>query len=70
MMNINFYRRPNGEGAENSWSNCQFSSDTDLTGLAVKPLVTINRPLSRSDNAPSMYCKPQACKNALVFCLN
>ena len=43
MMNINFYRRPNGEGAENSWSNCQFSSDTDLTGLTVKPLVTINR---------------------------
>lgn len=41
-MNINYYRHSNGEGWEESWENCQFDSNTDLSSLTVKHLVTIN----------------------------
>jgi hypothetical protein len=41
-MKINYYRKPNLLGEFESWQNCQFTPDTDLSTLNVKPLVTIN----------------------------
>ena len=42
-MKINFYRFHNGQGEDESWQNCQFTHDTDLTAFTgIKPLVTIN----------------------------
>ena len=41
-MKINYYRHPNAEGESESWENCQFDSNTDLSSLTVKHLVTIN----------------------------
>ncbi len=41
-MNINYYRESNFTGEEESWQACQFTSETDLSSLTVKPLVTIN----------------------------
>ena len=41
-MNVNYYRQLNASGEEESWQNCQFTGKTDLSGLTVKPIVTIN----------------------------
>ncbi len=41
-MSINYYRTYNSQGEDESWQACQFTADTDLTQLTVKPLVTIN----------------------------
>ena len=43
-MNINYYRYPNAQGEDESWQNCQFTHETDLSPFTeVKPLVTLNR---------------------------
>ena len=43
-MRINYYRYPNASSEDESWQNCQFTNETELSSLsAVKPLVTINR---------------------------
>ena len=42
-MEINYYRYPNARGEEESWQNCQFTHETELSSFSVvKPLVTIN----------------------------
>ena len=42
-MNINYYRYPNAQGEDESWQNCQFTHETDLSPFSeVKPLVTLN----------------------------
>ena len=41
-MEINYYRIPTTAGTDESWQNCQFTSETDLSALTVNPLVTIN----------------------------
>jgi hypothetical protein len=41
-MEINYYRQPNIQGTQESWESCQFTSDTNLSGLTARPLVTIN----------------------------
>ncbi len=42
MSNINYYRYPNARSEADSWKNCQFTSDTDLSAYTIQPLVTIN----------------------------
>lgn len=43
-MRINYYRYPNASSEDESWQNCQFTNETELSSFsAVKPLVTINR---------------------------
>ena len=42
-MKINYYRYPNAQGEQESWQNCQFTHETDLSQFTgSKPLVSIN----------------------------
>ncbi len=42
-MEINYYRYPNALGEEESWQNCQFTHETELSSFSnVKPLVTLS----------------------------
>ena len=42
-MEINYYRYPNASSEEESWQNCQFTHETELSSVSgVKPLVTLN----------------------------
>ena len=42
-MEINYYRYPNASSEGESWQNCQFTHETELSSFSrVKPLVTIN----------------------------
>ena len=41
-MEINYYRIPTTAGTDESWQNCQFTSETDLSAFTVNPLVSIN----------------------------
>ena len=42
-MEINYYRYPNALGEEESWQNCQFTHETELSPFSnVKPLVTLS----------------------------
>ena len=42
-MKINYYRYPSAQGEYESWQNCQFTHNTDLSPFTeVKPLVTLN----------------------------
>lgn len=42
-MEINYYRYPNAQGEDESWQNCQFTHETDLSPFSsIKPLVTLN----------------------------
>ena len=52
-MNINYYRYPNAQGEDESWQNCQFTHETDLSPYSeVKPLVTLNgQPIIRQHHS-------------------
>ncbi|MBQ9556694.1 MAG: hypothetical protein IJV05_10760 [Muribaculaceae bacterium] len=51
MMNINYYRQAN-ISQHDSWQECQFTSDTDLTPFTIKPLVSINgQPFLRQNHS-------------------
>lgn len=52
-MKINYYRYPNPQGEGESWQNCQFTHETDLTPFTqVKPLVTLNgQPIIRQHHS-------------------
>ena len=52
-MKINYYRYPNAQGEDESWQNCQFTHNTDLTPFTrVKPLVTLNgQPIIRQHHS-------------------
>ena len=41
-MDINYYRQHNLKTETESWQDCQFTSETDLSGFTAKPLVTLN----------------------------
>lgn len=42
-MEINYYRYPNASSEGESWQNCQFTHETELSSFSrVKPLVTLN----------------------------
>ena len=42
-MKINYYRYPSPQGEQESWQNCQFTHETDLSQFTgSKPLVSIN----------------------------
>ena len=42
-MEINYYRYPSAQGEDESWQNCQFTHETDLSQFTgSKPLVSIN----------------------------
>ena len=42
-MEINYYRYPNAQGEGESWQNCQFTHETELSPFSrVKPLVSLN----------------------------
>ena len=52
-MKINYYRYPNAQGEDESWQNCQFTHNTDLSPFTqVKPLVTLNgQPIIRQHHS-------------------
>ena len=52
-MDINYYRYPNAKGEDESWQDCQFTPDTDLTPFTkVKPLVSLNgQPIIRQHHS-------------------
>lgn len=51
-MNINFYRYPNSADESEAWQDCQFTADTDLTGLNFRTLVSINgQPILRQHHS-------------------
>ena len=52
-MKINYYRYPSPQGEQESWQNCQFTHNTDLSPFTeVKPLVTLNgQPIIRQHHS-------------------
>ena len=52
-MKINYYRYPSAQGEYESWQNCQFTHNTDLSPFTeVKPLVTLNgQPIIRQHHS-------------------
>ena len=52
-MKINYYRYPSAQGEQESWQNCQFTHNTDLSPFTeVKPLVTLNgQPIIRQHHS-------------------
>ena len=52
-MKINYYRYPSAQGEYESWQNCQFTHNTDLSPYTeVKPLVTLNgQPIIRQHHS-------------------
>ena len=52
-MKINYYRYPSPQGDYESWQNCQFTHNTDLSPYTeVKPLVTLNgQPIIRQHHS-------------------
>ena len=41
-MEINYYLKHNAQGTDESWHNCQFTSEADLSAFSAQPLVSIN----------------------------
>ena len=52
-MKIDYYRYPSAQGEYESWQNCQFTHNTDLSPFTeVKPLVTLNgQPIIRQHHS-------------------
>ena len=48
-MEINYYRESNAQGTNESWQNCQFTSETNLSDFTIRTLVSINgQPILRT----------------------
>lgn len=52
-MEINYYRYPSAQGEDESWQNCQFTHETDLSDFTQNnPLVTLNgQPIIRQHHS-------------------